>query len=279
MRICMIGILMAVMGCTDNVAHHDVAVTNVNSCVREAIELTEHSIERIMRWVKPEEAYRNSVNESNLVEVANCFVSNTMPRINCVAPLFVKFEKSLRKKPFKEDYGGLRDLRENEDGQFEIEAFVIGKRDVLLDNRFYFIFNQGDVTTAWVRRFDNIRAGMGCSPKLRSIARCTDDIGAYEIRWSGLAPIFINEDAYGIEHFLKQAMSGNATLCWGSGKWGLYEGKHVYETERFVRWFDCFRDSLIPLNVIFAARDTYIFSIDVNQRAQKTDPSGGLNAH
>ena len=107
---------------------------------------------------------------------------------------------------------------------------------------------------------------MGCSPKLHSIARCADDIGVYEIRWSGLAPIFINEDAYGIEQFLKQTMTGNATLCWDSGKWGLYEGKHVYETERFVRWFDCFRDSLIPLKVIFAAHDTYIFSIDVNQK-------------
>ena len=44
MRICMIGILMAVLGCTDNVVHHDVAVTNVDSCVLEAIELTEHRI-------------------------------------------------------------------------------------------------------------------------------------------------------------------------------------------------------------------------------------------
>ena len=91
--------------------------------------------------------------------------------------------------------------------------------------------------------------------------------------------VFTDENGAFKPEILKQAMSGNATLCWGSGKWGLYEGKHVYETERFVRWFDCFRDSLIPLNVIFAARDTYIFSIDVNQRAQKTDPSGGLNAH
>lgn len=262
MRFCMIGILMVVIGCTDNGASVDDSITNVDACVRDAIRHNDIQIERIMRWVKAEDAYFSAVHESNLVDVVNRLVTNAMPRINCVAPLFVKFEKSLRKKPFNEDYGGLLDLRGNEDGQFVIEALVIGKRDVLLNNRLYFILNQDAATTIWVRRLDNILKGMGCSPKLHSIARCADDIDAYEIHWSGLAPIFINEDAYGIENFLKQAMAGNATLCWGSGKWGLYEGKHVYETERFVRWFDCFRDSLVPLKVIFAAHDTYVFSID-----------------
>lgn len=63
------------------------------------------------------------------------------------------------------------DLRGNEDGQFEIEAIVIGRRDALLNNRLYFIFNHDATTTTWVRRLDNILGGMGSSPKVHSIAR------------------------------------------------------------------------------------------------------------
>ena len=279
MRLCLMGILVAVVGCTDNGKRNDTAVTNVDCCVRESIELTEHRIERVMRWVKPEQVYRDAICESNLVEVANRFITNTIPRINCVSPLFVKFEKSRRDKPVK-DYGQLLDLRGNKDGQYVIEALVIGKQDVLLDNRLYFIFNQDNVTTTWVRRLDNVLAGMGCSPQLHPIARCADNIGSYEIRWSGIAPIFIGEDGYGLEYFLRQVMSGNATLCWGSGKCGLYEGKHVYETDRFIKWFNTFRDSLIPLKVIFATHDTYVFSIAKHHESEGVSlPKSICRAH
>lgn len=261
MRFCMIGMLMVILRCSDNGSHSNVADIKVDSYVHASIELIEHRIERMMRWVNHEQVYRDVICESNLVEVSNSFLTNTIPRINCVIPLFVKFEKSKHDKPYK-DYGGLRDLRENKDGQYVIEALVIGKREDLLDNRLYFIFNQGNVTTTWVRRFDNILAGMGCSPQVHLVAGCAEGIGVFEIRWSAIAPIFIGEEKYGIEYFLQQIMSGSTTLCWGSGKWGLYEGKHVYETDRFVKWFNTFRDSLILLKVIFATHDTYILSID-----------------
>ena len=85
MRFCMIGILMLVIGCTDNDASIDASITNVDGCVRAAIRHNDIQIERIMRWVKAEDAYFSAVHGSNLVDVANRFVTNAIPWINCVA--------------------------------------------------------------------------------------------------------------------------------------------------------------------------------------------------
>lgn len=266
---CVVCALMCAAGCTDNDTGKAAVSADLNGCVRSAIDLANLWMERVTRWVRPEQVHRFAFRESDLVDTAARFATNTLPTINCVSPLFVKFERSMRVKSRVDD-GRLIDLRGNADGRFAIEALAFGSRTEMTGNRLYFILNNGNVSTAWVRRFDNLLEGMGCYPQVQCIDGDPAAMGLFEIRWSGIAPIFIGEDGYDLECFLRLVTSGDARLYWGSGRFGLHEGKHVYEAERLARWIECFSDSIVPLRVVFAANDTYVFSVGgPDAKAQK----------
>jgi hypothetical protein len=91
--------------------------------------------------------------------------------------------------------------------------------------------------------------------------QCTNGMGVYAVRRTFLAPVFLGDGAYSLEDFLKCAVTGEVQLYWHCGKWGLSEGKHIYEKHQLSSWLDYWNDSLIPMKVIFSAYGTYIFSV------------------
>ena len=245
---------IALIGCSGD----NTKVSDLDDCVHEAILRENYMIRRRMRWIRSDNAYHDDISFNALIDAVHFFSTNTALYRKCAVPLFVRFEKGNISKR-NVGSGRLLDIRGNSDYPFRMEMSLLGEVDSLLDNRLYFIFPQTNTTVVWSRLVNAICADMYSIPRLEQ--QCTNGMGVYAIRRSFLAPVFLGDDAYSLEDFLKCAATREVQLYWHCGKWGLSEGKHVYEKQQLVSWLDYWKDALIPMKVIFSAYGTYIFSV------------------
>ena len=259
MRTLSLMVIVLVVGCTKN-------EVEISDCVRSAIATEDYWEERSLRWLNAPSTYRIEIDQSALDSVAHNFVTNIAKRFKCAVPLFIKFTKDCSLKENR-SAGRLFDVRNNTDYPYCLEAILWGNESAVLCNRLYFCHKNEctNQVVVWSRRLDNIHAWY--SPYPRVGKRLMDDIGVVDIRRRGLSPLFLGDEEYGVERFLKRVIDGNATLYWWCGQWGgLCEGKHIYDSVMFEKWIENNRCFVIPMHVIFSAGNTFIFSVDSMQK-------------
>lgn len=253
-------IAMAIaVGCTQD-------AVDVSGCIKSALASEVYWEEMSLRWLTEPSVYRTAMDTPKLDAMAHNFVTNISMRFKCAVPLFIKFSKD---RSLKEDRSAdhLVDVRNNVDYPYCLEMILVGNAEALLSNRLYFCrkADNGEHIVVCARRIDNIHAWYSPSPSLEK--RLVDDIGMFDVRRRGLCPVFLGDDEYDIEQFLRKFVDGGTALYWWCGQRGpVCEGKHIYDACAFEKWVERNKDFLVPMRIVFSVGDTFIFSIDSSER-------------
>ena len=251
-------IVLTLLGCgcgRENASEHG----DLDKCVRAATESYEKRVKRIMRWVKPENVLRDEIDEKLLKQKAELLLgADASPCYKTSIPLYVRFQKH---KELNVEDGA--DRGRDIDKRFDLDATLFGLRDSLLDNRLYFVFHGTNHVVVWSRLVGNVSAKyMGLTSVLKANSKndSGEDISVFRVAWSALNPMFLGDELYGIDDFLKRLTKRDAALYWSLGKDGLYEGKHIYAADAFEAWHgSC--DTLMPLKMVFATSNTVMLSL------------------
>lgn len=251
--------MFVAVGCSRN-------APDVKDCMRSALASERHWEERSLRWLHSLPVHREEIDKASLEDMLCSFSTNGHRNFKCAVPLFVKFSKD---RALVEDrsVGRLVDLRGNADYSYGLEMVLFGDECAVLSNRMYFCYREegsGQVVV-WSRRLDNVHAWS--SPCPTADMRLSGDIGVFSVERRGLCPVFLGDEGYGIEQFLRKVLAGSAELYWWCGQWcGLCEGKHVYDATAFGRWVECNRDFIVPMRLVFSVGEAFIFSADPKPR-------------
>lgn len=232
---------------------------NSETCVSVAMNIEQCWEYPFERWANTNIVFRRRVDRSTLDDLLLFYCTNISLYSRCAVPFFLKFD-CVKDNGAPNRKGALHDVRGDPEGNFCVEITIFGHEDALMDNRLYFLSEEGELVTLWSRRLDNIQRGMcgGACPRLE--AKYADGMGTYYIRWSRIAPMFLGDDTHRLEDYLKRVSSGKSKLYWHCGKIGLHEGKHVYERSELMKGID-YWDTIIPLQLIFSANGTYVFTV------------------
>ena len=254
MRAYTLMVMIFAAGCAKN-------EVNISDCIRSAISSENFWEERSLRWLNCPSAYKIEIDQSELYDVSHYFVTNISIRFKCAIPLFVKFSKDLS---LKQDRSADRlvDIRNNVDYPYCLDMILLGNESAVLCNCLYFCYEDEctNNVVVWSRRLDNIHAWASHYPTLDKWLM--KDIGLFNIARRGLCPVFLGDDAYDIEKFLKQSIVGRAKLYWWCGQKGLCEGKHIYDSDKFHKWLENMKCFVFPMRVVFSIENTFIFSVD-----------------
>lgn len=255
MRVFALMVLIFAVGCTKS-------EIDISDCIQSAIATENYWEKRSLYWLNCPSPYKSEIDQSGLDDVSHYFVTNISARFKCAVPLFVKFSKDCSLKENRSN-GRLVDVRNNVDYQYCLELILLGNDSAVLSNRLYFCYKNEctNQVVVWSRRLDNIHAWYTPYPSIEK--QLKDDIGVFDITRRGLCPLFLGDDDYNVERFLKYVIDGKTTLYWWCGQWcGLCEGKHIYDSGVFEKWVESNRHFLVPMRVVFSVGDTFIFSID-----------------
>lgn len=256
-------VVLLALGC---VKDPEVCVS-VADCVQSTIEREKYWESRILRWIHPSDVFTNAVDRVRLERILMNFTTN----LHCcgAVPMLVKFSKDATLCESRKE-GAVVDVRGNPDYSFEMRVLLFGGDDDLLSNRLYFCFPDSQLTVIWSRTLESIHSFAKFNPRLEKLHR--EGFGLYSMTWRGLSPVFLGDDSFCLDDFLKRAVSGTADLYWDCGVWnGIPEGKGVYRREIFERWIDA-HDKRIPLEIVFSAHDTYIFAVGGKRMPAKRMP-------
>ena len=257
-RVFILLVMLVAVGC-EKEEHNQ--ISDIPPIVRSARTTEKYWEERLLRWVEPTSMHKDKVDNELLENLLSHFVTNTASYFKCSVPLFIKFAKDYSIRKDRSD-GRFSDIRENPDYPYTIEALLFGNGDAILQNRLYFTFSSNEHVTVWSRRIDNLDSSISFRPRKEKTYR--DDMGVYSLNKEGLAPIFLGDENFCLDDFLNQVLSRQSRLYWWCGLWsGLSEGKHIYNRDEFEQWIAFSPHLVVPLKVVFAAHNTYVFSIDV----------------
>ena len=217
-----------------------------------------------LRWRKAKCRYRADVDTTAMIRAAHDFADTEWMHADSAVPLLLKFSRDRSIKAEK-THERLVDLRGNPDGQYCITALIFGTRAGIMSNSLCFCFPDAGRVAVWSRRFDRMDSWSRSSPFQLQAGRISDipfdDLGVFSASWSGLRPVFLGMDGFALEDFLRGVEERGLKLYWCQGKMGgVGEGMHLCDArafEDFILGTEC----IIPLELVFAADDTYIFSM------------------
>ncbi|MBR2837817.1 MAG: hypothetical protein IKE55_03455 [Kiritimatiellae bacterium] len=196
---------------------------------------------------------------STLIRAAHEFLECTSMHANCAVPLFVMFSKS-KNCADAGTVGPVADVCGEHGGKFCLFAFVLGTRAGIMSNSLCFCSSETNRTLAAIRHFKFPRSHPGCSfSRIGSNLRNspTKDLGVYCNLVAGLDSFFAEEASFRLEEFLKEAVGRGVCLYWCLGEWGITENKNAHDFAGLAEE----SEYIIPLKLVFATDDTYIFSM------------------